>query len=61
MRRVAATVRDGTSGEGIDVIVLDIYSHPLGNRHAPCYVSYPRKAMNIAFLMASPTYKESRC
>jgi len=56
-----ATAHGGPGGEDIDVIVLDIYSHPFGNRHAPCYVSYPRKAMNNAFLMASPTYNESRC
>jgi len=42
-------------------MALDIYSHSLGNRHATCYVYFSRKAMNRAFLMATPTYNESRC
>lgn len=51
----------GVGSEGIDAIVLDIYSHSLRNRHATCYVYPPRKAMYNAFLMASPTTNESRC
>jgi len=46
--------------EAADAIVLDIYSHSFGNRHATCYVYFPRKAMNYAFLMASPTFNETR-
>jgi len=46
--------------QDIDAVLVDIYSHGFGNRHATCYVYFPRKAMNTAFLMATPTYNQSR-
>jgi len=59
-RREASRGQDRSELEGIDVIVLDIYSHSLGNRHATCYVYFLRKAMYYAILMASPTSNTSR-
>jgi hypothetical protein len=54
------TDHEGLISQTTDNAPLDIYSHPLGNRHVVCYVYFPRKAMNNAFLMASPTYKPAR-